>query len=234
LRQAKPRGFTLVEMAVTLLIAFVLGALAYHSMQRARPRATLDGTAAELQSAIHAARQAALSSGVSFGVLIFPEYANGQGTGRIVLLEDEPLGNGNPSFFSSVAPLNLANYDPSALGATPNGQVIATFDLPEGVLVGPATGMGSVLPFPYNSIATAVDCSFCGAGGDRRGAIVFDDRGRASFCSAPGPTTITCINTSAGESFTIYETDLISGTAYTTQTLVITAPQGIVRSFENG
>jgi len=234
LRKRKPRGLTLIELMVTLLIAFILGALAYDALQQSRPRASLNETAAELMSAIHSARQSALANGVTFGVLLFPQYANGQGTGRFVVLEDEPVGNGNPSFFSTAAPLNFANYDPTALGATPNGAVITTFDLPRNVLVGPAIGMGSLLPFPYNSIATNVDCSFCGAGGDRRGAIVFDDRGRASFCSSPGSTTITCTSVTAGQSFTLYETDLLVGATYTTQTLIITAPQGIVRTFENG
>ena len=230
----KPRGLTLVELMVTLLIAVILGALAYDALQQSRPRASLNETAAELMSAIHSARQSALANGTNFAVLLFPTYASSQGTGRFVVLEDEPVGDGNPSFFSTAAPLNFANYDPTALGATPTGGVITTFDLPPQVLVGPAVGMGFLLPFPYNAIPTNVDCSFCGAGGDRRGAIVFDDRGRASFCSAPGPTTISCTTVTAGQSFTLYETDLLSGATYTTQTLVITAPQGVVRTFENG
>ncbi len=52
-------------------------------------------------------------------------------------------------------------------------------------MVGPSAGAGSsaALVAPMAAIPINVDCSFCKADGDRRGAIRFDSRGRASFYS---------------------------------------------------
>jgi len=236
LRPAKARGFTMVEMATVIAIIVVVTVLSWDLMRRGRPRADFDSTTNEIQSLVHQARQEALAYGRQVAVMVFPDYANGKSTGRIIVLRDDSDQN----FLNNASTtLTFGQYDPSVLQAPTNGvdsgEVISTFDLPSNVLVGPATGYGQALFFPYASITVTADCSFCIGGGDRRGAIVFDGGGQTSFWYLAG-TTITeqDPSTTTGGSFSIYSTDLPIGTTYTTSTFVITSPQGSVRTFHNG
>lgn len=221
------RGFTLIEMAVTIAIIAVLSALAFDAMRRARPRATFDGLSAELQSLVHAARQQALAQGVPVAVLVFPDYRGRKSQGRFIVLQEDPAA----SFFATASALNFDNYDPAVLAAPLGGQVVTTLDLPDDVNVGPLTGLGVAnLPFPYNSITTNQACSFCNTAGNHRGAIVFDARGHATFYRAAGTTS----GDANGASFSIYGLGLVTGTTFTTSTLVITTGTGSVRTFRNG
>jgi len=87
--RASSRGFTLIEMMVTVAIIAIVAALAYGSIARQRPRANLMGTATELQALLRNARQNALSTSRDTVVLFLPQAANGeQGTGRVVVIED--------------------------------------------------------------------------------------------------------------------------------------------------
>jgi len=141
---------------------------------------------------------------------------------------------------NTTAPLNFTNYNPAHLGSFPCntaaqyncGLFITYLDLPSNVTVGPTTGLGTPnLPFPYNNIPVNVACSFCNSGGDNRGAIVFDARGRTTFYQGlPGP-----IAGLSGGSFSIYNTNLgIGGGIYTSNTFVVTYPYGSIMSFNHG
>jgi prepilin-type N-terminal cleavage/methylation domain-containing protein len=185
----KPRGFTLIEMMVVVAVIAVVTAVASFSMTRARPRATLAGATIELRSLLHQARQQALVSGAEVAVLVFPGVsARADSLGRVVIYQD-----GDFAFFSATSAVNFDGYNPLALGAGPRGQVIDTFDLPRDVTFGPSTGLGTsaVLPAPYAAIPVTTECSFClGTGAARRGAVVFDPRGRARFYGADGPPMV--------------------------------------------
>lgn len=230
------RGFTLIELAVTLTIIAVLAALAFDTMRNSAPRATFNGVAAEIQSLVHQARQQALSEGQSVAVIVFPNYANPKGsTGRIVVVED--TSDPNAVMTLPTAALNISNYNP-AVFASPtgiaasslSGKFITYLDLPRNVVVGPSTGLGQPnLPFPYNNIVVNQACSFCNTGGDNRGAIVFDPRGRTTFYNAAGNKLSV-----SGGSFSIYTTQLGIKTVYSSSTLVITSPYGSIMSFNNG
>ena len=223
MRRPMPRGFTLVEMAVTLLIVGIMTALAYGALSRAKPRATFDSASAELQSVVHQARQHALAQGVDVAVLVFPDFDNGEGTGRLVVLQDAPTCD----FFAATA---FVDFDPAKPVAPADGQVVTTLDLPRGVLVGPKTGLGvAKLPFPYDSIDTGVACSLCGDAADHRGAVVFDPRGRTRFYRLNGGAVERIADT-GGHSLSVYATDLVKGGVPASSTLVVTQPQGIVRT----
>ena len=175
-----PRGFTVLELVVTVAILAILGALAWSNLWRLRPRAQLADAASEVVALVHGARQHALATGHDVAVMVFPNYASPGSVGRIVVYEDATA-----DFFSDAGLVNFAGYDPGTLKYAGRSSVVADYDLPRGVVVGPATGAGTsaALVAPLAGIPINVDCSFCQAGGDRRGAIRFDSRGRAFFYS---------------------------------------------------
>lgn len=221
------RGFTLVEMAVTVAIVGVIAGLAYSSVARMRPRGELASATAELQAAIHGARLSALSAGKNVVVMVFPQYAVRQSLGRVIIYED-----GDFNFFSTVAGVQptFGGYDPAVLRAGPSSRVLEVIDLPKGVVFGPPTGMGAgaVLPAPLNLVNVTTPCSFCLAGGDGRGAILFDSTGRLSYYSADGPPLGTA-DLMQGASLSLFSAD-VGGT----RTLVIGTATGGMRAFNNG
>lgn len=221
------KGFTLVELATVVAIIAVIATLAWSSMSRMRPRGALASTTAELAAAIHGARLTALADGRNVVVMIFPNFPVGRGQGRVIVYED-----GDFNFFSTVAGVTptFGAYDPSVLASGPNSRVLGTFDLPQGVVFGPPTGMGAgaVLPAPLNLVDVTRPCSFCNAGGDNRGALAFDSRGRVTYYDQNGPPLGTAALIS-GASLSLFSND-VQGT----RTLVIGTATGAVRAFNNG
>jgi prepilin-type N-terminal cleavage/methylation domain-containing protein len=179
----RPRGFTVVELVTVVAIAAVLAALAYVSFGRLRPRARLADASNELVAIVHGARQHALATGNDVVVMVFPQFAGPDSTGRVVVYED-----GDFALFNASATPNFGGYDAVTPQAGPRSEVLVTYDLPRSVVVGPAAGAGagSAMPAPLAGIPIDVDCSFCATSGDRRGAIRFDPRGRATFHAANG------------------------------------------------
>jgi prepilin-type N-terminal cleavage/methylation domain-containing protein len=220
-------GFTLVELAVVIAIIAVIAALGYPLLSRMRPRGELASATAELQAAIHGARLSALADGKNVVVMIFPQYAFGDSLGRVIIYED-----GDFNFFSTVAGVQptFGGYNPAVLATGPNSQILDTIDLPRGVVFGPPTGMGAgaALAAPLNLVNVTTSCSFCRAGGDGRGAMLFDTTGRLSFYNADGPPLGT-VDLTQGASLSLFSTD-VSGT----RTLVISTATGSVRAFNNG
>lgn len=174
------RGFTLVELAVVVAIVGVIGGLAWSNLWRLRPRAQMADASNELVALLHGARQHALATGNDVVVMVFPQFAIRGSTGRVIVYED-----GDASFLTAGSPLNFAAYDPAVLAAGSRSSVVADYEFPRNIVVGPAAGAGAAAALfaPLAGIPINVDCSFCRAGGDRRGAIRFDSRGRAFFYS---------------------------------------------------
>jgi prepilin-type N-terminal cleavage/methylation domain-containing protein len=187
----KARGFTLIELMVVVAVVAIIAAVASFRMSRARPRASLSGATVELRALLHQARQQALVSGGDVAVLVFPGVSGEAGSlGRLVVYQDTAF-----NFFNPISAVHFAAYDPIALGAGKDatgaftGRVIETYDLPSGVTFGPAAGLGTsaTLPAPFASVPVNAECTFClGTGAARRGAVVFDPRGRARFQNADG------------------------------------------------
>jgi len=221
------RGFTLVEMATVVAIIAVLAAIAYPLISRMRPRGELASATAEMQAAIHGARLTAMSDGRNVVIMVFPQYAVRQSLGRVIIYED-----GDFNFFSTVAGVQptFGGYNPAVLAAGPNSRVLDTIDLPRGVVFGPPTGMGAgaALPAPLNLVNVTRPCSFCLAGGDGRGAMVFDSSGRISFYSGDGPPLGTA-DLMQGASLSLFSAEVAG-----TRTLVIGTATGGVRAFNNG
>ena len=179
-RERNFKGFTMIELAVVLAIVATIAAIAYTSLARMRPRASLTGTAAELTGLLYNARQNSLATGNYTVVMVFPQQANSSGgVGRVVAYEDPTF-----KFFRSGSALNFGNWDASRNPGTLALNLIGDVDLPRGVSFGLGGAAAPTLPAPYASVS-ALPCNFCSSSGDR-GAIVFDSRGTARFYSAVG------------------------------------------------
>jgi prepilin-type N-terminal cleavage/methylation domain-containing protein len=216
----RTRGFTLIELAITIAIVGIVAALAFSNFWKQKPRATLATTTAELQSLLHGARQTALATSHDVVVMLFPDYdAGGGAVGRVILYEDADF-----TFFTGGA-VNFAGYNPAVPASGARSQVLDTYDLPFSVTVGPATGMGAsaLLPAPYAGVPVNVACSFCATSGDHRGAVRFDSRGRATFYQAGALLDAT------GASLTLQAASLLGQ-----RTLIITSGTGSVRALLNG
>lgn len=223
-RDRRARGFTLIEMMVVVALIGILAALAYAGFAGQKRRQRLTGTTVEFQALLFGARQTALANGTQVVLMVFPDQVNPLGgTGRFVLYEDAGL-----DFFSAAAGVNFGGYDPvnpapplagGGLGRLPEFE---TYDLPDGLVVGPVTGLGAaaLMPAPFAGIAVNVDCSFC-TGAGRRGAIAFQPLGTATFHDDNGPP----LDLPFGGSFSFYAAD-----ADEVRTLAVTASTGVVQT----
>jgi len=220
--RSKPSGFTLIEMLITISIVVVLAGLAVSNLWRLRPRAHLADAASELTAIVHGARQQAMATGHSVAVMVFPDYAGTSGTGRVIVYED-----GDFTLMNAAGNPNFANYDPAKPAYGPNSTIIATWDVPTSVSIGPLTGAGAsaALPAPFAGIPINVDCSFCGALALRRGAVVFDSHGYASFYSNVG----VALPNLTGGSLSLAAPDVLGQ-----RTLLITAATGSVTLWNQG
>jgi len=186
-RSRPAHGFTMIEMAIVVAIIGVVTAIAMVSLSRSRPRASLAGAAADLQALLHGARQQALASGQDVLVLVFPNQATpGGAKGRIAVILDGDHFLLDPA----QTDFNLDGVKSAQVGVGPNSELLTTLDLPAGVEIGPAQGLGAAfkLVAPYAGIPVDADCTFCeGDDAKRRGAVLFDSRGRARFYPKVGP-----------------------------------------------
>jgi hypothetical protein len=210
-------------MIVVALIAIIAG-LATFRMNRARPRASLAGATIELRALLHQARLQALVAGADVAVMVFPGVSGqADSLGRVVVYRDSAF-----DFFNPASAVHFDGYDPLVLLAGPRGEVLGSFDLPRGVVFGPAAGMGTsaTLPEPFRSIPVTSDCTFCaGTGAARRGAIVFDHRGRARFYGADGPPMVV-----DGGSISVTSPDLQGNATPLVRMLAVTATTGSLQS----
>lgn len=219
-RRPSGRGFTLIEMAVTVAIVGVLAALAAVGMQRFKPRAGLASSAVQLTALLNAARQNALSTGNDTVVMFFTQFGNPLGgTGRVILYEDQMF-----NFFSGAASPNFGNVltsPASPIAPNSSSDAFETLDLPRGMSFGFGGVATPTLAAPYDLI-TAGSCSFCSSTGN--GAVVFDSRGRARFYSANGaPLAI------AGGTVALQGSDVAGY-----RLVVITSTTGSVKAFNRG
>ena len=173
------RGFSLLELMIVVAIMAIIGTVVAFNVTRASPRASLASVTTDLQGLIHGARQGALASGHDMIVMLFPERED-ERPPRVVVIEDPSF-----SFMSGGGAIDFDGYDPEVL-RYPEGGRAEFLDLPVGIEVGPATGLGAALPPPLDTIQVESACSFCATEGTRRGAIRFDPRGAATFYSENG------------------------------------------------
>jgi prepilin-type N-terminal cleavage/methylation domain-containing protein len=173
------RGFTLAELMTVVAIVAALSAIGYPLLSRARPRADLQASAGDLAALLHNARQNALTTGNYSVVMVFPDQpSNARGIGRVLVYEDSTF---------SFATASFAGWDATKYTAAGATTLIGSLELPRYVRFSFGTATIPSLAAPYGA-TTVADCNFCSSSpsGDRRGAIVFDSRGRARFYRGDG------------------------------------------------
>jgi len=183
----RARGFTLMEMVVVLGLIAIITAMTYGASVKQQHAPRITSAILDLRGLFAHARQEALATGRDVVVMVFPDFQNpSRGTGRVISYMD-----GDGTFFSNAGAVNFAGYDPTGTATGPNSEVLQVLDLDLGTAFGPATGQGTgvTLAAPFALLPVDADCTFC-AGAPRRGAVVFDHAGRASFRSANGPPLV--------------------------------------------
>lgn len=241
LATAPAAGFTIIELAIVIAIIGIIAAIAGSYMSRSTTRANLANATTELQALLHQARQSALATGNPVGVLLYTSYSppaalgSPSSIGYVIVYQDACF-----DFFTGggTCGIGYGSYNPAVLATGGNSVVLDTLTLPYGVLVGPATGIGSsaVLAAPLNNVPVNTACSFCGTTG---GAVQFDPRGQATFYALSGstvtgpltPTTTPTVNGGASLSLG-YNPAVTDATGQ--RTLVILSGSGAVQALNGG
>jgi len=187
--KGRSRGYTLLELMITVAVIGIVAAASITYLGGFRRRVSLQSMMHEVDALMGEARLRAIENGRNNLVLFYPPTA--ARPGRIVHYEDAAS-----TFFGAAVP-NFGSLDPMAPVAGGSSVVVDTITMPSTANIG-ASGIAA-LPAPLATIAVNTACGFCAAGGDRRGAVVFDSRGRASFYSGVGAALV--VNGGASISF---------------------------------
>lgn len=211
--QRYERGFTVIELATTMVIASILVGMAVSTYSRAKPRLNLNNAAHELVSHIAMAQMRAITQQSNVWV-IFVEPAAGAGGGYIVY--EDVVGTLN---------LNTAVTDFATRPGLVARRVLAEVDYERGAYersqVGLQTaGQTVTLRAPYSGTAS-VACNFC-SGTPKRGAVLLQPDGEARFVKHD--------NTGAGVD--VGHVMLAHSEAKNATAIAITAATGMVRAFK--
>ena len=163
------RGFTVIEMMVTVAIASVMVAMSAGAYQQLTSKANFSSVLGNLVTNLRRTRMEAAGRGVATAFVI--DIVNNRWWGI-----EAPTG------------WTEATFDPNNPGTV---IVSGTFPTGSGKAVfGPATGYGAALPAPFATVPVLAAqnpallyCSFCDTGRGF-GAIIFQPTGAASFSGA--------------------------------------------------
>ena len=184
---SRARGFSLIEMMVTLAIVAILAGLTLLAFSALRTQSNRRTFAADLVADMLMARSRALALQRT-QVVVIDAAAGANGVFGYFHLEDTATANadgGVPQniFVQSDLTAVLGALNPSVPSTTPSPYVLSALESNEQTIspfYQSATSWGGALPFPFAAIPqdTSAGCSFCTGG---LGAIAFLPNGRATF-----------------------------------------------------
>lgn len=162
LAPARPRGFTLIEMAVVLGIVGVLAALGYQALGVLQRRTVVATALNDVTAQVRDLRVQALARGAPAVFVIDPQ----RGLYWSLIDRDSDF---DPELFAA---------DPRYDEADDADLILASGELPSEIdFVRPPST--DPLPAPYQALPTGADCSFCETvGSTRLGVFVFQTDGR--------------------------------------------------------
>ncbi len=181
-REARGRGYTLLEMMITLAIVSILAGLSVMAYAAVGRRGALQNASFDLQGVMSTARTRAVSRGYPVWVLLFPtasRKAKTGGLGAFMVVEDR-----NGSYVKDPrTPLDLELVVEELDGVS---QVYFLEDYSKKVRFGALTpGRKDMFGAPFSGMAVQT-CSFCSGTGFPRGAVVFFPDGGARFVDGQG------------------------------------------------
>lgn len=216
------RGFTLIELAVTVAISAVLAVIAFVAFQATTQNTTVETTAANLAAQAQGLHYTALAQQTDYLMVV----ANPPGN------DTSQCGTFSPSKCVQVFTLNapagawtLSTFDPNNPGV--NASFVSSTPLPQGTILDVADA-GEPVPAPFqNAWIFAPDVTTTCANGGICIAVRFTSTGQTAAQYGPGGAGAT----KGGVAFGL-TTDLTGLTAAAQRRAVLVSiPTGIVQSF---
>jgi prepilin-type N-terminal cleavage/methylation domain-containing protein len=181
-REARERGYTLLEVMITLAIIAILAGLSVTGYAALGRRGALQNASFDLQGVMSTARTRAVSRGYPVWVVLFPSAsrkAKTGGLGAFMVVEDV-----NGSFIRS--PADRFDLELVVDELERVSQVYFLEDYSKKVRFEALTpGRTDMFGAPFSGMAVRT-CSFCSGSDFPRGAVVFFPDGGARFVDGQG------------------------------------------------
>ena len=199
------RGFTIVEMMITVAIIAIIAALAVAFLPRFVRRAGVTASATDLQAAFQEARSHAIQSGRDTLVLVIGPAGDPESCGGSVrdvncvrwwMIEDVVAAAGTVecpaatpcTAFDAAALAAFDPANPAAGGPAAGGDLlVSSGGLDRHVRLGRPATAPAALPPPLAGVdVSSSACTFCTAGPPPRGYVKFNSDGTAQMSGLGG------------------------------------------------
>lgn len=175
-------GFTLLELAVTLAIAGILGALAVASLGAMKSRVSVSSLSRGIHAELQGAQARAMGSAGSVWFIVYVKGVKTPGTGGGFVVYDDPDND-----------FDFANYKVDGVAQPTEANDVVREQSWFVSAAGEAAAVKVALTSAFNlappfETQGAAACTFCSASSAEgiRGAVVFNSEGSARFVNGEG------------------------------------------------